>query len=83
MIPPSRSPRSDSERAEGSVARRTSPQSRSQPAQHVCFCGKSYVRKEHLRRHQAIHDGMQQHTCTLCGAKFARKYVDRRRIDRC
>ncbi|KAJ0131810.1 Uncharacterized protein HZ326_25099 [Fusarium oxysporum f. sp. albedinis] len=38
----------------------------------VCDCGKSYMRKEHLKRHQATHDS-QPHKCHVCGQSYTRK----------
>ncbi|KAF5022999.1 hypothetical protein F66182_4957 [Fusarium sp. NRRL 66182] len=40
-----------------------------------CFCGRSYLRKEHLRRHQAVHNEHREHVCRECNASFTRKYV--------
>ncbi|WAO86108.1 C2H2-type domain-containing protein [Fusarium falciforme] len=38
----------------------------------TCDCGKSYMRKEHLRRHQSTHDG-EPHKCHICGQVYWRK----------
>lgn len=41
-------------------------------SKHVCHCGKAFIRKEHLRRHQATH-GERNFTCSLCQRSFTRK----------
>ena len=38
---------------------------------HGCHCGKSFLRKEHLRRHQATH-GERSHVCHVCQRSFTR-----------
>ncbi|KAH6693936.1 hypothetical protein F5X68DRAFT_228341 [Plectosphaerella plurivora] len=48
-------------------------------ARHICFCGKSYARREHLRRHQTSHD-QKKHICGQCGAAFARTDILRRHV---
>ncbi|KAI8680935.1 Fungal-trans domain-containing protein [Fusarium keratoplasticum] len=45
----------------------------------VCDCGKSYMRKEHLRRHQSTHDGEPQ-KCHICGQLYWRKDVLQRHL---
>ncbi|KYK55044.1 hypothetical protein DCS_07005 [Drechmeria coniospora] len=50
--------------------------SRSQD-RHVCHCGKSFLRKEHLRRHQATHGG-PAFSCLVCGRSFSRSDLLRR-----
>ncbi|RDA92457.1 hypothetical protein CP533_6437 [Ophiocordyceps camponoti-saundersi (nom. inval.)] len=44
---------------------------------HGCHCGKSFLRKEHLRRHQATHDG-PAYSCQVCGRSFSRSDLLRR-----
>ncbi|KAL3962540.1 hypothetical protein ACCO45_004063 [Purpureocillium lilacinum] len=44
---------------------------------HVCDCGKSFLRKEHLRRHQATHSG-PTFSCIVCGRSFSRSDLLRR-----
>ncbi|UNI18265.1 hypothetical protein JDV02_004543 [Purpureocillium takamizusanense] len=44
---------------------------------HVCDCGKSFLRKEHLRRHQATHSG-PAFSCLVCGRSFSRSDLLRR-----
>ncbi|KAI8721508.1 Fungal-trans domain-containing protein [Fusarium sp. LHS14.1] len=48
-------------------------------ARFVCDCGKSYMRKEHLRRHQSTHDG-EPHKCHICGQLYWRQDVLRRHL---
>jgi hypothetical protein len=43
-----------------------------QPRQHICHCGKRFVRNEHLVRHQAIHRE-PTFACSLCGRKYSRE----------
>ncbi|EHK44884.1 hypothetical protein TRIATDRAFT_242742 [Trichoderma atroviride IMI 206040] len=38
---------------------------------HVCHCGRGFLRKEHLRRHQAIHSS-PSFTCHVCSRSFSR-----------
>ncbi|KNB20735.1 hypothetical protein FOXG_17662 [Fusarium oxysporum f. sp. lycopersici 4287] len=45
----------------------------------VCDCGKSYMRKEHLKRHQATHNS-QAHQCHICGQSYLRKDVLQRHL---
>ncbi|EXM20184.1 Zn(2)-C6 fungal-type DNA-binding domain [Fusarium oxysporum f. sp. vasinfectum] len=45
----------------------------------VCDCGKTYKRKEHLRRHQATHTA-QPHKCHVCGQTYWRKDVLHRHL---
>ncbi|ORY55707.1 uncharacterized protein BCR38DRAFT_452225 [Pseudomassariella vexata] len=47
------------------------------PAQHVCHCGKAFIRKEHLRRHQATHQ-KPSYTCHVCHRSFTRSDLLRR-----
>ncbi|PHH69428.1 hypothetical protein CDD83_5724 [Cordyceps sp. RAO-2017] len=42
------------------------------PDRHACHCGKSFLRKEHLRRHQATHGG-PTFSCQVCGRSFSRR----------
>jgi hypothetical protein len=42
------------------------------PSRHICHCGKSFIRKEHLRRHQASHTG-RSFQCSVCGRSFTRR----------
>ncbi|KAH7255330.1 uncharacterized protein BKA55DRAFT_313663 [Fusarium redolens] len=44
------------------------------PSRHTCHCGKSFIRKEHLRRHQATH-GERNFVCPICQRSFTRKLV--------
>ncbi|KAK9783892.1 putative C2H2-type domain-containing protein [Seiridium cardinale] len=39
---------------------------------HVCHCGKSFIRKEHLTRHQATHNE-PAYICDKCQRQFSRK----------
>ncbi|KAH7161172.1 hypothetical protein EDB81DRAFT_866684 [Dactylonectria macrodidyma] len=41
-------------------------------SRHVCHCGKRFIRKEHLRRHQATHDE-GKFICSACQRSFTRK----------
>ncbi|TPX18601.1 uncharacterized protein E0L32_002458 [Thyridium curvatum] len=43
------------------------------PERHKCFCGKSFLRKEHLRRHQATH-GERAYVCDVCQRSFTRNW---------
>ncbi|KAI1050653.1 hypothetical protein LB506_002106 [Fusarium annulatum] len=45
----------------------------------ICDCGKSYLRKEHLKRHQATH-GSEPHKCHICGQLYLRKDVLKRHL---
>ncbi|PNY25464.1 Uncharacterized protein TCAP_04596 [Tolypocladium capitatum] len=47
------------------------------PDRHICHCGKSFLRKEHLRRHQATHGG-RAFSCLVCGRSFSRSDLLRR-----
>lgn len=47
------------------------------PGRHTCHCGKSFLRKEHLRRHQATHGG-PTFSCQVCGRSFSRSDLLRR-----
>ncbi|PHH70835.1 hypothetical protein CDD80_5702 [Ophiocordyceps camponoti-rufipedis] len=47
------------------------------PDRHGCHCGKSFLRKEHLRRHQATHGG-PAFSCQVCGRSFSRSDLLRR-----
>lgn len=46
----------------------------SSTALHMCHCGKSFVRKEHLTRHQGTHSKLS-YICNVCQRQFGRKYV--------
>ncbi|KJZ71056.1 hypothetical protein HIM_09556 [Hirsutella minnesotensis 3608] len=46
-------------------------------SRHSCHCGKSFLRKEHLRRHQATHGG-PTFSCQICGRSFSRSDLLRR-----
>ncbi|KAH8674221.1 hypothetical protein BX600DRAFT_547793 [Xylariales sp. PMI_506] len=46
---------------------------------HICHCGKSFIRKEHLNRHQATHDG-PAFVCDKCQRQFSRKDLHRRHV---
>ncbi|KAH7136938.1 hypothetical protein B0J13DRAFT_587068 [Dactylonectria estremocensis] len=51
---------------------RSSANSEGQPtSRHVCHCGKGFVRKEHLRRHQTTHDE-RKFICSVCQRSFTR-----------
>ncbi|KAK3381199.1 hypothetical protein B0H63DRAFT_197642 [Podospora didyma] len=41
------------------------------PADHVCHCGKRFLRKEHLRRHEASHQA-PSFSCPECRRSFTR-----------
>lgn len=49
------------------------------PSRHVCHCGKSFLRKEHLKRHQATH-ARPSFACPVCHRCFTRNDVLRRHI---
>ncbi|KAH7003130.1 hypothetical protein EDB82DRAFT_482650 [Fusarium venenatum] len=51
------------------------------PSRHVCHCGKSFIRKEHLRRHQATH-GERNFICPMCQRSFTRNDLLRRHLSR-
>jgi hypothetical protein len=47
------------------------------PRPYICSdpeCGASYVRKEHLLRHEAQHGEPLAHVCEVCGIGFSRRY---------
>ncbi|EED22985.1 hypothetical protein TSTA_064520 [Talaromyces stipitatus ATCC 10500] len=44
---------------------------------HACHCGKSFIRKEHLTRHQATHN-KPAYVCNVCQRQFSRKDLLRR-----
>ncbi|KAK7214421.1 hypothetical protein V2G26_002424 [Clonostachys chloroleuca] len=46
---------------------------------HTCHCGKSFIRREHLRRHQATH-GERQHVCSICQRPFTRSDLLKRHL---
>ncbi|CAM1508856.1 Fc.00g025950.m01.CDS01 [Cosmosporella sp. VM-42] len=48
-------------------------------SRHVCHCGKSFIRKEHLTRHRASHDGAA-FICDKCPRQFSRKDLLRRHV---
>ncbi|KAJ1336121.1 SCAN domain-containing zinc finger protein [Microdochium nivale] len=52
-----------------------------QQHRHSCHCGRSFIRKEHLRRHQATH-GERAHVCAVCGQSFTRNDLLRRHAAR-
>ncbi|KAL7905064.1 hypothetical protein GGI35DRAFT_461735 [Trichoderma velutinum] len=41
------------------------------PPRHMCHCGKSFPRKEHLRRHQSVHN-QRRYRCYICNSSFTR-----------
>lgn len=41
-------------------------------ARHLCHCGKSFIRKEHLTRHQSSHDKLA-YLCNICQRQFSRR----------
>lgn len=46
----------------------------SQQARFVCAeCGATYLRKEHLNRHQAEHNEARAYVCAECGLSFSRR----------
>ncbi|KAI8656524.1 Zn(2)-C6 fungal-type domain-containing protein [Fusarium sp. Ph1] len=51
------------------------------PTRHVCHCGKGFIRKEHLRRHQATH-GERNFVCSVCQRSFTRNDLLRRHLTR-
>ncbi|KAL5623569.1 hypothetical protein FOBRF1_002819 [Fusarium oxysporum] len=51
------------------------------PSRHTCHCGKSFIRKEHLRRHQATH-GERNFVCPICQRSFTRNDLLRRHLTR-
>ncbi|KAK8000698.1 hypothetical protein PG990_013298 [Apiospora arundinis] len=53
----------------------------SEPTRHACQCGKSFIRKEHLIRHQATH-GSPSHVCPQCQRSFTRNDLLRRHLQR-
>ncbi|KAJ4267547.1 hypothetical protein NW762_003654 [Fusarium torreyae] len=64
------------------VANRSSADSVEQPtSRHMCHCGKSFIRKEHLRRHQATH-GERNFVCPVCQRSFTRNDLLRRHLTR-
>ncbi|KAG9256563.1 uncharacterized protein F5Z01DRAFT_477521 [Emericellopsis atlantica] len=46
---------------------------------HACHCGKVFLRKEHLRRHQATHS-QPSFQCPTCGRSFTRNDVLKRHL---
>ncbi|KAL7806418.1 hypothetical protein V8C44DRAFT_339209 [Trichoderma aethiopicum] len=46
---------------------------------HLCHCGRGFLRKEHLRRHQAVH-GSPSFTCHVCSRSFSRSDLLRRHL---
>ncbi|KPM42731.1 hypothetical protein AK830_g3797 [Neonectria ditissima] len=50
-------------------------------SRHVCHCGKAFIRKEHLRRHQATH-GERNFVCSICQRSFTRNDLLRRHLTR-
>ncbi|KAL7794422.1 hypothetical protein V8C37DRAFT_376614 [Trichoderma ceciliae] len=46
---------------------------------HLCHCGRGFLRKEHLRRHQATH-GSPSFTCHVCSRSFSRSDLLRRHL---
>ncbi|KAK8043406.1 fungal specific transcription factor domain-containing protein [Apiospora rasikravindrae] len=57
------------------------PDGDSEPARHTCQCGRSFIRKEHLIRHQAVH-GSASHVCPQCQRSFTRSDLLRRHLQR-
>ncbi|PYI06406.1 hypothetical protein BO78DRAFT_429859 [Aspergillus sclerotiicarbonarius CBS 121057] len=43
-------------------------------------CGKSFLRKEHLNRHLAVHTNSRPHKCFICGRTFARTDILNRHV---
>jgi len=43
-------------------------------AEHVCHCGRRFLRKEHLQRHKAVHEA-PSFVCRICQRSFTRKQV--------
>ncbi|KAH6609809.1 transcription factor zn [Trichoderma cornu-damae] len=46
---------------------------------HLCHCGRGFIRKEHLRRHQATHSS-PSFTCHVCSRSFSRSDLLRRHL---
>lgn len=49
-----------------------------QPRPYKCSdpgCGASYLRREHLIRHEAQHSEAPAHVCKVCGLGFSRRYA--------
>ena len=44
------------------------------PSRFFCHCGKSFIRKEHLRRHESSH-AKPAFVCQVCQKSFTRKYA--------
>ncbi|KAK1545823.1 hypothetical protein CPAR01_03325 [Colletotrichum paranaense] len=45
-----------------------------EPALHVCsICGRSFMRRDHLKRHKQTHITEKPIECNYCGRKFARR----------
>lgn len=50
-----------------------------QAGRYMCHCGKGFLRKEHLRRHQATH-AQPSFVCPVCDRSFTRSDVLRRHV---
>ncbi|KAK1525493.1 zinc finger protein MSN2/4 [Colletotrichum abscissum] len=49
-----------------------------EPALHVCsICGRSFMRRDHLKRHKQTHITEKPIECNYCGRKFARSATPR------
>ncbi|KAH8886319.1 hypothetical protein GQ53DRAFT_844873 [Thozetella sp. PMI_491] len=50
-------------------------------AEHACHCGRRFQRKEHLRRHEAVHKN-PAFVCDICQRSFSRNDLLRRHVAR-
>lgn len=70
----STSPHSSS--AEAASGEAADSESGNGDARHICSfpgCGRTYARREHLKRHLKIHEGGAVLACRICGRRFHRK----------